>query len=242
MLVVHSRAAWVAKDAHCSVVRYGSMDDDAEWQAAPAHIDDLGRQHFDVYAGGSSIGRFQMELVGAHNVMNALAVLCVMGTAFSIPWSTSRAALASFQGVKRRQDLIATKNGVRIYDDFAHHPTAVHETLAALRTKHKSGKLFAVFEPRSATACRNLHQADYAKAFTSADRVIFAPLGRANIPDAERLDLEKLRAEIGESATLAPSVDAIVAQLSSEAKQGDTIAILSNGAFGGIYEKLPRAL
>jgi UDP-N-acetylmuramate: L-alanyl-gamma-D-glutamyl-meso-diaminopimelate ligase len=218
------------------------MHEEAEWQAAPGHIDDLGRQHFDVYAGGSAIGRFHIELVGEHNIRNALAVLCVAATAFSIPWPVSRAAIADFRGVRRRQDLIGTPGGVRVYDDFAHHPTAVMETLRALRTKHARGNLFAVFEPRSATACRSLHQRDYAMAFAYADRVLFAPLGRSNIAESERLDLSKLTAEIGAKARALPSVDAIVSMLANEAREGDTIAILSNGAFGGIHDKLLSAL
>lgn len=234
------RAIAIARDARCNVVRYGSMEEECEWQFAPGHIDDQGRQHFDAYAGGSALGRFQMDLVGEHNIRNALAVLCVAATAFQIPWATSRAALAQFEGVKRRQDLRGTPRGIRVYDDFAHHPTAVHETLRALKTKHPKGKLFSVFEPRSATACRDLHQEEYARAFESADRVLFAPLGRTNIEHP--LDLQKLCAAIGTNAETLPSVDAIVSKLASEAKEGDTIAILSNGAFGGIHDKLLEAL
>ena len=160
--------------------------------------------------------------------------------AFQIPWATSRAAMATFSGVRRRQDLIGTPSGIRIYDDFAHHPTAVHETLRALKAKHSRGKLFAVFEPRSATACRNLHQKEYARAFEAADRVLLAPLGRSNVPDP--LDTSKLAREIGPRAETMSSVDAIVSLLRAEAKNGDTIAILSNGSFGGIHTKLLEAL
>ncbi len=242
LLVCDVRVARFLEGASCKTTTYGLLDENAEWSAAPAHIDDEGRQHFDVYAGGSSVGRFTLDSPGVHNVRNALAVLAAGAQAFSIPWATSRAAMAKFAGVRRRQELLGTPGGVRIYDDFAHHPTAVHETLRALRMKHPRGKLFAVFEPRSVTACRNLHQRDYVSAFESADRVLLAPLGRTNIAESERLDLAKLARDIGTKAEAIGSVDAIVERLTAEAKNSDTIAILSNGSFGGIYTKLIAAL
>jgi UDP-N-acetylmuramate: L-alanyl-gamma-D-glutamyl-meso-diaminopimelate ligase len=230
----------VARFAKGNATTYGLMDEGAEWCAAPGHIDDQGKQHFDVFAGGSSIGRFAIDSPGTHNIRNALAVLAMGAQAFQIPWSTARAAMATFSGVRRRQDLIGAPNGIRVYDDFAHHPTAVSETLRALKNKHPRGKLFAVFEPRSATACRSLHQKEYAGAFEAADRVLFAPLGRTNVPDP--LDTARLACEIGPRAEVMSSVDAIVSLLRAESKNGDTIAILSNGSFGGIYTKLLEAL
>jgi UDP-N-acetylmuramate: L-alanyl-gamma-D-glutamyl-meso-diaminopimelate ligase len=141
--------------------------------------------------------------------------------------------------------LVGEIGGIRVYDDFAHHPTAVSETLRALRAKHPVGKLFAVFEPRSATACRALHQTAYGDAFRAADHVMIAPLGRANIPAEERLDVPRLVEALGRTGTRAdapPDVEAIVASLAAGARAGDTIALLSNGAFGGIHQKLLDAL
>jgi UDP-N-acetylmuramate: L-alanyl-gamma-D-glutamyl-meso-diaminopimelate ligase len=109
--------------------------------------------------------------------------------------------------------LLGEPGGVRVYDDFAHHPTAVDETLRALRARHPSGALWVAFEPRSATACRALHQAAYATAFGAADHVLLAPLGRTNIAAGERLDLARLADELGPKATVMPSVDAIVDRL-----------------------------
>jgi UDP-N-acetylmuramate: L-alanyl-gamma-D-glutamyl-meso-diaminopimelate ligase len=237
----------VAAKAKCRVVHCALDGDDTgpeppTWLAAPVPIDSEGVQSFDVFVGGSSAGRFAMKSPGSHNVRNALCVLAACAEGFGIGFADLRAGLGSFEGVKRRQDLVAKARGVRVYDDFAHHPTAVHETLRALRQKHPAGKLFAVFEPRSATACRALHQADYPGSFASADRVILAPLGRMNVPEAERLDVVKLVSEIGSGAENAPSVDAIVETLAREATEGDTIALLSNGAFGGIHQKLIAAL
>jgi UDP-N-acetylmuramate: L-alanyl-gamma-D-glutamyl-meso-diaminopimelate ligase len=154
----------------------------------------------------------------------------------------ARRALATFAGVRRRQDLLGSPRGIAVYDDFAHHPTAVDETLRALKSRHPAGRLWAVFEPRSATACRNLHQHEYETAFRAADRVIFAPLGRTNIPESERLDVDAIARAIGEGAEPAKSVDAIVERLVREAREGDVIALLSNGSFGGIHSRLLREL
>ena len=197
---------------------------------------------FDVYAGGSYCGRFTLSVPGAHNVRNAVGALAACAEGFGVGVATVRTALASFAGVRRRQDLLGRPSGIAVYDDFAHHPTAVDETLRALKARHPSGALFAVFEPRSATACRSIHQNEYVTAFQAADAVLFAPLGRTNIPEAERLDIERVARDIGDRAHAMPNVDAIVARLAKEAKTGDTIAVLSNGAFGGIHARLLEAL
>ena len=131
---------------------------------------------------------------------------------------------------------------MRVYDDFAHHPTAVDETLRALRGRHPDGALWVAFEPRSATACRAIHQEAYARAFDAADHVLLAPLGRSGLPAAEALDLERLARDLGAKARAMPGVDAIVERLATGAAAGDTIALLSNGAFGGIHQKLLDAL
>jgi UDP-N-acetylmuramate: L-alanyl-gamma-D-glutamyl-meso-diaminopimelate ligase len=233
--------------AKCRVV-YTALDGDdvgdatPTWMGAPSTIDELGNQRFDLYAGGISVGRFSMRIPGAHNVRNAVMALAACAEGFGVPFANMRGALVEFEGVRRRQDLLGEPGGVRVYDDFAHHPTAVVETLRALRNKHPAGKLFAVFEPRSATACRALHQAAYATAFGAADRVLFAPLGRSNVPDDDKLDLQALSRTLGPKAHAAASIDELIASLVQEAHPGDTIALLSNGAFGGIYTDLLAAL
>jgi UDP-N-acetylmuramate: L-alanyl-gamma-D-glutamyl-meso-diaminopimelate ligase len=214
------------------------------WLAAPAPEDASG-QAFDLFAGGVFAGRVAIRVPGHHNIRNAVAAMAAVAQGFGVPLATIIAALARFEGVRRRQDLLFEERGVRVYDDFAHHPTAVDETLRALRGRHPKGALFAVFEPRSATACRSLHQAPYARSFSAADRVIFAPLGRTDIPEPDRLDIARLTRELNEAgvrADAAPSVDAIVEAVARDAAPGDTVALLSNGAFGGIYEKLREAL
>ena len=211
------------------------------WMGAPV----AGRSEMDVFVGGSFAGRVVLRVPGEHNMRNALSALAACCQGFGVDVKTAMNALETFDGVRRRQDLLYEAGGVRVYDDFAHHPTAVRETLAALASKHPGGTLFAVFEPRSATACRALHQADYAGAFGSAGRVVFAPLGRPDIAESERLDLGRLVSELAArdvSAIASTSIDAIVELLALEARPGDTVALLSNGAFGGIYDKLRASL
>lgn len=210
------------------------------WLAAPAVFGAEGTT-FDLYAGGVLAGRYVLPMPGHHNLRNAVAALAAAAQGYGAKLKDLGPALARFEGVKRRQDLIGAPRGISVYDDFAHHPTAVRETLRALRQKHPQGKLLAVFEPRSATACRNLHQQEYGACWDDADVVLFAPLGRDNLPEAERLNLGAVVQELsarGRTALQMPSVDAIVTELCGRAEPGDTVALLSNGAFGGIYQKL----
>jgi UDP-N-acetylmuramate: L-alanyl-gamma-D-glutamyl-meso-diaminopimelate ligase len=240
--------AIVSASARCRTAFYALDGDDTgdvspTWSAAMVAPDRIsGAQPFDLFAGGSSCGRFALKVPGAHNVRNAVGAIAACAEGFGVDIEKARSALASFEGVRRRQDLLGTPGGVFVYDDFAHHPTAVDETLRALKARHPDGRLWSVFEPRSATACRNLHQHEYVTAFRVADRVILAPLGRTNVPEAERLDLDKLARELGASATAATSVDAILETLVREARAGDVVALLSNGAFGGIHGKLLASL
>jgi UDP-N-acetylmuramate: L-alanyl-gamma-D-glutamyl-meso-diaminopimelate ligase len=238
----------VKENALCSTAFYALEGDDTgdvtpTWLGAVVAPDPTnGAQPFDLYAGGSFCGRFALQVPGAHNVRNAVGAIAAACEGFGVHIEDARKALASFAGVRRRQDLIGSPRGIAIYDDFAHHPTAVDETLRALKSRHPAGRLWAVFEPRSATACRNLHQHEYESAFRAADRVIFAPLGRTNIPESERLDVARIAKALGEGAEAAESVDAIIERLTHEAKPGDVIALLSNGAFGGIHARLLREL
>ncbi len=236
-----------AAESRATVAWYALEGDDTggvtpPWLAAPAAPLPDGSQTFDLFAGGVSCGRFALRLPGRHNVRNATAAIAACAQGFGVAVNEARAHLASFEGVRRRQELLAEPGGVRVYDDFAHHPTAVDETLRALRARHTTGALWVAFEPRSATACRALHQQAYAHAFDAADHVLLAPLGRANIPESDRLDLERLARDLGPKARALPSVDAIVAELASGARAGDTIALLSNGSFGGIHARLIGSL
>jgi UDP-N-acetylmuramate: L-alanyl-gamma-D-glutamyl-meso-diaminopimelate ligase len=230
------RVAWYALDGD------DTQGKPPHWLAAPASFSEAGTT-FDLFAGGVLAGRYLLPMPGRHNLRNAVAALAAAAQGYGAKLKDLGPALARFEGVKRRQDLLGTPRGISVYDDFAHHPTAVRETLRALRQKHPSGRLLAVFEPRSATACRNLHQREYVECWDDADAVLFAPLGRDNLADDERLNLDEvvaqLRARKPEQLALRlPSVEAIVAELCERAAPGDTIALLSNGAFGGIHKTL----
>jgi len=241
----------LARRARCRVVHYGLQGDDwgdvaPEWVGAPIAAQG-GMQPFDLFVGGSSAGPVLSPLAGAHNVRNTLAALALVTEAAGGPVVLRDlfSALRTFRGVRRRQDRIGEARGVVVYDDFAHHPTAVRETTAALRARHPEGKLIAVFEPRSATACRALHQAAYAEAFHAADLAILAPLGRGNVAPEERLDVaavaEAIRA--GGGAALAPADrDAVLAAIVEAARPGDTVLLMSNGDFGGMPDRLLAAL
>jgi UDP-N-acetylmuramate: L-alanyl-gamma-D-glutamyl-meso-diaminopimelate ligase len=257
VLVAHGPDAEVravAEKASCRVVYYGLTTDAypdgfaPTWMAAPIAPTN-GLQPFELFIGGSCAGRFFSPLMGEHNLRNAVGAIALLAEGFGLAVPLLCRALTEFKGVKRRQDLVGVSGGVRIYDDFAHHPTAVDETLRAMKGHHPGAKLIAVFEPRSATACRNLHQKEYPAAFSSADLALIAPIGRAEIPASERLDVPAIVGEINarggraETFETGPaSVDAIVARIVDEAKPGDVVAVLSNGAFGGIHGKLARAL
>lgn len=250
LLVCHAadaRAVAASKECKGRLAYYALVGDDtgdvsSSWVGAPVAVDDQGRQPFDVYGGGMSCGRFFLSVPGHHNVRNAVATIAACAEGFDVKIPNLRASLASFAGVRRRQDLLGEPDGVRVYDDFAHHPTAVDETLRALRSRNPGGRLWAVFEPRSATACRRVHQEAYARAFAAATDVILAPLGRTQIAAEDALDLSRLAEDLGAKASLAPSTEAIVERVAAEAKPGDTVALLSNGAFGGVPRKVLEAL
>jgi len=232
------RVAWYALDGEDTAGK------PPHWLAAPAIFSEAGTT-FDLFAGGVLAGRYILPMPGHHNLRNAVAALAACAQGYGAKLKELGPALGRFEGVRRRQDLIGAPRGISVYDDFAHHPTAVRETLKALRQRHPSGKLFAVFEPRSATACRNLHQHEYTQCWDHADQILFAPLGRDNLAADERLDLAAIVSALnarGQTAQQLPSVDAILDELTRKAVPGDTIALLSNGAFGGIYAKLLQQL
>jgi UDP-N-acetylmuramate: L-alanyl-gamma-D-glutamyl-meso-diaminopimelate ligase len=215
-------------------------DTSLDWAARLDHTDQDG-SHIDLYRKGQYLGRMVSPLIGEHNLRNTLAALAAVADGFGIEPDVLARGLASFQGIKRRQELLGTPGGIALYDDFAHHPTAVRETLAALRARYPNQRLIAVFEPRSATACRRQHQNEYPSSFAAADDAWLAPLGRSNLAEDERLDLALLADAIrknGQRARVFESVDAIVEAVTAEAQSGDVVALLSNGAFGGIYERL----
>ena len=199
---------------------------------------------FVVLEGGRPLGTVRWDLLGAHNAENALAAIGAARHA-GVPVDRAIAALAGFKGVKRRMELRGEVRGIAVYDDFAHHPTAVRETLSALRTGYPGRRIWAVFEPRSASSCRRIFQQDFAEAFGAADEVVIAGVFRSTLPEADRLSPGQLARDLiarGQSARYIPEVDEIVATLVAEAQTGDLVVLMSNGGFGGIHRKLVQAL
>jgi len=217
--------------------------DDGDWQAHD--LESAGAStRFRVRRGGAPFGTFELPLVGAHNVRNALAAIAV-ATEVGISVERIAEGLRAFLGVKRRLEVVGVADGVTVYDDFAHHPTAVAETLAGLRASNPDARIWAVFEPRSASSCRRVFQDDFARAFAGADQVLIAPVFRSKLPESERLSVPQLLRDLtagGQSARDADSIDDIVAAIAKEHRPGDLVVLMSNGGFGGIHHKLLRAL
>ncbi|MEC7519917.1 MAG: Mur ligase family protein [Myxococcota bacterium] len=239
----------VAREASCRVVYYALSTDDVgdatpTWVAAPIQSQG-GLTPFELFVGGSATRTAMSPMSGRHNVLNATAAIALAAEATDARLDELLGSLRTFRGVRRRQELLGTADGVRVYDDFAHHPTAVRETLAGLRARHPEGRLWAVFEPRSATASRNLHQAAYPSAFGSADATLLAPVGRPEIADAERLDVRAIADAIrdrGAEADAPETLDAVLARLVEGARAGDTVVLMSNGSFGGLHDRLLAGL
>ena len=231
-------AAELAAAAFCLVETFG-LSAGASWQATAVEYGPE-RTTFEVRCRGTVVARVDLPMLGAFNVRNALAAIAV-GAAVGVEPEVGAAALARFGGVRRRLEIRGVERGVTVYDDFAHHPTAVRETLAALRATAPSGRLWAVFEPRSATSCRKVFQQAYAAALVEADEVIVGMVYRASLADDERLSEARLVADLrdaGVGARHVPSVDEIGAVIAREARAGDVVVVMSNGDFGGLHERL----
>lgn len=233
----------LAKQSRADTILYGVEGDplppNVDWLAVPVAVDT-----FDLIVQGRMIGTFESALNGYHNMRNALAALIMCHGGAAVSFELLKKALPGFGGVARRQQILAQLRGITVYDDFAHHPTAVYETLRALAALHPQGRLLAAYEPRSATACRRLHQATYAKSFDLADKVVIAPLGRV-LPDGEGLDTRKLARELndlGIHATATESIDEVLEEIVSWARPGDGVVLFSNGDFGGLPARLIEEL
>jgi UDP-N-acetylmuramate: L-alanyl-gamma-D-glutamyl-meso-diaminopimelate ligase len=231
--------------ARGTVETFAIEQPDADWRACQVRPAD-GQVRFDVWHQGEPFAEFTTPLYGAHNVRNALAAIAV-GHAVGLSAPELQRGLAAFSGVRRRLELRGVAGGVSVYDDFAHHPTAILETLRAVRWSSPDRRIWAIFEPRSATSCRRVFQEDFVRAFvqSGADEIILAAVFRSTLPEAERLDADALVAEVarqGRHARLIPAVDDIVRTVAAEARDGDLVVIMSNGGFDGIHGKLLQAL
>ncbi len=229
--------------AFCRVERYG-FTDGANWRIANLRHED-GLTRWEVWRGGALWAELEMRLAGEHNALNATAA-AALATSQGVSKDAIMAALASFKSVKRRLEVRAEINGITIIDDFAHHPTAIRETLRALRSVYPNSRLWAVLEPRSNTLRRKVLADDLIQSLQQADCVMMAGVyQQERIPEDERLhpeDVVNALNAVGTPAQLCPSVDAILDSMVPQLQSGDVVAILSNGGFDGIYEKLPARL
>ena len=229
--------------ALCRVERYG-FSAGAHWQIRDLHYQG-GIMHWGVWHDGELWAELEMQLAGEHNALNATAA-AALAFGCGIERDAIVAALASFKSVKRRLEVRAEIGGITVIEDFAHHPTAIRETLRALRAIYPSRRLWAILEPRSNTLRRKVLEADLVASLRLADRVVLSGVyQQQRIPDAERLhpeDVVRSLNEQGAAAELLDGADAIVSGIVPKLAAGDVVAILSNGGFDGIYEKLPARM
>jgi UDP-N-acetylmuramate: L-alanyl-gamma-D-glutamyl-meso-diaminopimelate ligase len=227
----------------CPVERYG-LHSRADWRIENLKFEPA-KTSWTVLKGGEPWADFDFGLAGEYNVCNATAA-AAMASNFGITKERIREALRTFKSVKRRLEVKAQVNGITIIDDFAHHPTAIAGTLTALRGRYPGARLWAVLEPRSNTLRRNVFQHELANSLALADEVVVAGVFKSeSIPAAERLDLMAVGADLGQRgkrARIISGVQGIVDVVAPELRSGDVVAILSNGGFDGIYEKLPARL
>ena len=239
----HDDVRDVCLRAPCEVRAYG------QGQAWDGRIDDVdtrrGTMRFTVLHQGNAWGRFESLLVGEHNLYNQVAAVAALAREGLTPEQLAP-GFAGFRGIKRRQEILGEPRAITVIDDFAHHPTAVRVTLDALRMRFGGRRLWAIFEPRSATSRRAVFQEAYAESFDAADVVVVAaPHDQSRIAADERFDSQRLVARIrarGREAFTFDSPAEIVDVVSANALPHDVVAVLSNGGFGGLHGNLLRAL
>jgi UDP-N-acetylmuramate: L-alanyl-gamma-D-glutamyl-meso-diaminopimelate ligase len=232
----------VAK-AFCSVERYG-FHADSFWRLSGLS-QEQGHSNWRVLRDGVEWGEFTLPMAGEHNALNATAA-AALAAGQGVELGAIQEALRTFASVKRRLEVKAVIDEITIIDDFAHHPTAIRETLRALRSSYPGARLWAVLEPRSNTLRRNIFERELVEALGLADQIVLAGVFKQeSIPEAERLHPETILSGLkaaGHRAELHLNADEIVETIAPRLKSGDVVAILSNGGFDGIYEKLPGRL
>jgi UDP-N-acetylmuramate: L-alanyl-gamma-D-glutamyl-meso-diaminopimelate ligase len=235
------RALEVARHARCRRVLYGRAPGTQAQVWADGVEQGPSGTCFTLVEQGEPLGRVELLVSGLHNVENAVGAWAVV-SALGVSFPKAQAGFASFAGVRRRQELRAEIDGVAVVDDFAHHPTAVRETVQALLGRFPGRRLWAVFEPRSNTSRRRLHQAAYATAFDGAGRVsLRIPAPHDRVPEGEQLDVPQLVADLrgrGVEADAEREVPALVDRVVNGVRPGDVILVMSNGSFGGFHEAL----
>ncbi len=233
----------LCKAARCKVVSYGA---DHAWDWS---FDDMatsqGFTAFSLLLQGQVAGTFKSIMPGRHNVLNSLAVLAVLAE-IGMGQDVMARELAAFQGVRRRQEVRGVVAGVTVIDDFAHHPTAVDETLAALKEAYPAQRLVAVFEPRTNSSRRTIFQERYAEVFSCADEVVIKePDPLVGVAPDEHFSASRLAADLesrGQKAASFQDTDLILEHLVATLHSGDVVAILSNGGFDNIHQRLLDSL
>jgi UDP-N-acetylmuramate: L-alanyl-gamma-D-glutamyl-meso-diaminopimelate ligase len=236
----------LAREAKVPVLTYGSKPGPGiRFTPRDQRVDAEGMTSFTVLDDGKAMGSLRLSIPGNHNVLNALATW-IEAREFGLTHVEIEAGLAAFKGVKRRQEERGEISGVLVIDDFAHHPTAVRETLRALRSKYPGRRLVSVFEPRSATSRRKVFQKDYGDAFGEADGCyIAAPYDQSKIAEGDQFSSEQLVDDIrsrGHAAECFHEVEEGVKRVTEASRKGDLVAVLSNGGFGGFIPKLLESL
>jgi UDP-N-acetylmuramate: L-alanyl-gamma-D-glutamyl-meso-diaminopimelate ligase len=205
---------------------------DGDWQAKPVEADG---SHFRVLLNGEPVGEVRWGLTGDHNLRNGLAAIAAARHA-GVPVTHCLDGLSTFRNVKRRMELRGEVNGIRLYDDFAHHPTAIETTLAGLRRQVGEQRIIAVLEPRSNTMRMGIHKQSLPASLAIADRVMIF-----SAPSLD-WDAETVFASLGDKATVFDTTEAIVDTLKTEAQPGDQLLVMSNGGFEGIHQRILEAL
>ncbi len=224
---------------HCRIERYGKKAT-SPWRLGSVSTEPPWTV-FEVFKNNERFGRFQTKLFGEHNLLNALAVIAI-ADGLNIAVDAIAKALQTFEGIKRRQEIRGQKRQIKVMDDFAHHPTAVRETVRAVKSIVSTGRLIAVFEPRTNTSMRSVFQKEYAGVFDPADIIcIRKPPLLNKIPSGQQFSSEQLVADLkirGKDAHYFPDTDAILDFLLITAKPGDFVLIMSNGGFDNIHQRL----
>jgi UDP-N-acetylmuramate: L-alanyl-gamma-D-glutamyl-meso-diaminopimelate ligase len=223
-------------------VKVETYGEKAHWQGHHFSEDAHGIK-FDVFYQGESLGCLSLQLSGQHNMLNALGAYAIL-KGLGLTHDEIAAGFAAFKGIKRRMEVMGQADQVTVVDDFAHHPTAVQTTLEGARRRYPNHQLWALFEPRSATTCRNIFQDDYAASFDVSDKVLLAPLGR-DLPKDEALDIEQLKSDLVERSIpteIFSSIDDLYEHTLKNVPQNTILLCMSNGSFGGIHTRLIEGL
>jgi UDP-N-acetylmuramate: L-alanyl-gamma-D-glutamyl-meso-diaminopimelate ligase len=233
----------LVENASCRLENYGHSKTSV-WRLGPISFESPWTI-FEILKNNQSFGVFKTRIFGEHNLLNALAVIGVADH-LKIPPEIIANALKSFEGIKRRQEIRGEKRQITVIDDFAHHPTAVRETVRAVKSVHTSGRLIAVFEPRTNTSMRSVFQKEYLQSFEMADLIcIRQPPLLKKIPEGQRFSSIQLVDDLkrqGKKANYFPDTDAIIEFLVAKARHRDLILIMSNGGFDNIHQRLLESL